>query len=340
MGAVDRQSASASWRQLTHGVMIFNNMKKVSEEYKRLYHYTTWEGLMGILKEQTLWATHYRFLNDASEIVLIKNKLLEFISPIIRKEYQRLIKKSNEIKVAIDNSGGMEAVILHDSLSIIEAAYYATGNEIYIVSFCGEKKDDYVNNNGLLSQWRGYSAGGGVALVFNTEQLEQLLKKEAERYSYGPSFIANVIYSDDKISFEQELASSLSDFIDYVQQMFITLQGTSLEPPDASKAFPAFVQLIARYKHHAFKEEDELRIVCYVPHSHESKHEKKRKFRSKNGMLIPYIELFDSDDFVLPIEKIIIGPHKERETRAVTLQVMLRKKDIEISISDIPFIER
>ena len=314
-------------------------MEKVSETYKRIYHYTTWEGLMGILKTQTLWATHCRFLNDISEVFLIKNKLLESISPIVRREYQKLIKENNDIKVEIDKRGGQEAVILHDSLSIIEAAYYAT-DEIYIISFCGETEDDYVNENGLLSQWRGYGAGGGVALVFDTEQLEQLLKKEAECYSYGPSFIANVIYSDDKKLFEQELFSSLSDFIDYVQQMFITLRRKGLEAPDASRAFPAFVGLIARYKHHAFREENEIRIVCNLPTLPVLKHEKERKFRLKDRALIPYIELFDSEDFILPIDRIIIGPHKEKETRAVALQVMLRGKGIEISVSDIPYIER
>jgi hypothetical protein len=32
-----------------------------------LYHYTTENGLDGILKSDSIWATHYRFLNDLSE---------------------------------------------------------------------------------------------------------------------------------------------------------------------------------------------------------------------------------------------------------------------------------
>jgi len=34
---------------------------------KLLYHYTTQEGLLGILEKASIWATHYRYLNDASE---------------------------------------------------------------------------------------------------------------------------------------------------------------------------------------------------------------------------------------------------------------------------------
>ena len=67
------------------------------------------------------------------------------------------------------------------------------------------------------------------------------------------------------------------------------------------------------------------------------KPEKERKFRNKNGQLTPYIELFSSPDIELPIERIIVGPHKEKEARAAALRVMLRNTKIEITCSDIPF---
>ncbi len=36
-------------------------------EPELLYHYTTQKGLLGILHERCIWATHIRYLNDASE---------------------------------------------------------------------------------------------------------------------------------------------------------------------------------------------------------------------------------------------------------------------------------
>ena len=51
------------------------------------------------------------------------------------------------------------------------------------------------------------------------------------------------------------------------------------------------------------------------------------------------LPLFDSDDIDLPIEKIIIGPHKDKETRAAILRKRLRKTKIEITCSDIPYVE-
>ena len=44
------------------------------------------------------------------------------------------------------------------------------GEEIYIVSFCGEAKNSYVNSNGLLSQWRGYGVERGIDMAFDTNK--------------------------------------------------------------------------------------------------------------------------------------------------------------------------
>ena len=76
-------------------------MQKVSEVYKNLYHYTTWEGLQGILETQTLWATHYKFLNDYSEIILFKDKLSSWIHPYVLEGYKNLIKHKPGVKKKI-----------------------------------------------------------------------------------------------------------------------------------------------------------------------------------------------------------------------------------------------
>lgn len=65
-------------------------MQKTSEVYQKVYHYTTWDGLVGILQNKTLWATHYKFLNDYSEIVLFKDKLISLIFPHMRERYEEL----------------------------------------------------------------------------------------------------------------------------------------------------------------------------------------------------------------------------------------------------------
>jgi len=113
----------------------------------------------------------------------------------------------------------------------------------------------------------------------------------------------------------------------------------------------SFFESISRYKHQGFKEENEVRIVCLPINMDEEflnlckekeftpSPEKERKNRQKNGKTVPYIELFESPDIVLPIERIIVGPHVDKEYRAAFLRVMLRKTDIKITVSEIPFID-
>ena len=147
-------------------------MQKVSEVYEKLYHYTNWDGLVGILQSKTLWATHCKFLNDYSEIVLFRNKLISLLLPHVRELCEELIKQSPQFEQYINQIGGLDHVVQHETEVFVDAQYGATGDEIYILSFCGQHKDPQINSNGQLSQWRGYGTGGGFALVFNTQKFE------------------------------------------------------------------------------------------------------------------------------------------------------------------------
>lgn len=324
-------------------------MSKVSEEYKKLYHYTTLEGLLGILQTQTLWATSYKFLNDDLELYLIKNKFINSIFPIAKEEYRSLIKQQKNAQTIIDRMGGLDVAAREYAAEFVDGAYKATGEDVYIVSFCGEDKNSYVNNNGLLSQWRGYGAGGGIALVFDTKKLEEIIEKEARAYSYNV-LIADVVYSDDEKKFQTELSLNLTDFAEYFRECIHNMKLKKPKAPDGRKAYPAFTGCIGRYKHQGFKEENEVRIVCFPIINNKENLRlaktggstlklKERRFRANNGKLIPYIEIFDSTDIALPIERIIVGPHKDKDSRASTLRMMLQDTSIEITVSDIPYVD-
>lgn len=290
-------------------------MRKTSEAYKKLYHYTNWDGLYGIIQNQTLWATHCKFLNDYSEIELFRSKLIEFLLPHVLQKCNGLITDAE-----------------HETKVFVDAMYKATGYEFYTVSFCGEHKtDEYINTNGLLSQWRGYGKDGGFALVFDTKKLEKILQHEGKRYTNWELILTDCLYDDEKL--KSELSEPMNNIADFLKEGIETNK-----PPDAGKAYNAFVQCASRYKHQGFKEENEVRIVGYLP----SQNKKERKFRAKDGSQIPYIELFNLQDITLPIERIIVGPHKEKEDRARALDLMLKHKfkmeGIKVAISDIPYI--
>lgn len=325
-------------------------MQKTSEVYEKLYHYTTWEGLKGIIENQTLWATNYKFLNDYSEIILFKDKLISLIYPYVSDGYKKLIEHRPSVMQKINREGGLHKVVQHDAKGLVEAQYHALGNEIYILSFCGQPEKLSIASNGLLSQWRAYGPGGGAAIVFDTKKLEEILEIEAQRFEYSAVIIADIIYSDNDQKLQEELSDDLAILSD-IAKLFFNHENLSQKIIfEASKGYIPFVKCISRYKHHGFSEENEVRVVA-LPTVIDEEYlklakakdatlmpEKERKYRSKNEKSIPYIELFKSDDIDLPIEKIILGPHKDKETRAAELHTMLKKTKIEITCSDIPYI--
>lgn len=325
-------------------------MQKVSEVYERLYHYTNWDGLIGIIQSKTLWATHCKFLNDYSEIVLFRDKLISLLLPHVREVCETLIKQSRYIEQNIKKIGGLDQVVQHETEVIVDAQYGATGDEIYILSFCGHHKNPYINDNGLLSQWRGYGAGGGFVLVFNTQKIEEMFDVEAKKYQYDCMHFCDLVYSDDENKLKDELSEDLSIIASDVKIIINHAVSKEREKIPDLKSYYSFVRCISRYKHCSFSEESEVRLVALPTVINQEllklankdsdvlKPEKERKFRNKNGRFVPYIELFNSIDIEFPIERIIVGPHKEKEARAAALRVMLRNTKIEITCSDIPFV--
>jgi hypothetical protein len=311
-------------------------MKRLSDVYEKLYHYTTLDGLLGILKTKSIWATHCRYLNDYSELGLFRDKLVSFILPYVEQK--------------IGQQGRLLNHIQHDAEVVVDELYKATGDGIYILSFCGQHKKSHINDNGLLSQWRAYGAGGGFALVLNTHKLEEILKVEAERFEYSWMMLADLIYSDDDDRFKRELSNDLSTITEVVKVFFDPTKSDDEKIEEGKKARTPFIKCISRYKHCGFSEENEVRVVV-IPTIFDQEYlklaktkgvtlkpEKEKKFRDKNGRLVPYIELFNSTDLELPIERIIVGPHKEKKARADALRLMLRDTSIEITCSDIPFV--
>jgi hypothetical protein len=321
-------------------------MQKTSEVYDRLYHYTNSAGLVGILQTKTLWATHYKSLNDSSEIVFAKDLLISRMLPHVREEYEKLIRQSRDIEQRINQQGGLTQIIQHDTEVFVKAHYEATGKEIYLVSFCGQHKDPYVDSNGLLSQWRGYGEGGGFAVVFNTHKLEEMLRIEAERFAYAQMHLSDVVYSSDGDRLEQELSEDLSTIAHGIAALFRVVTGGRVREERETclrESQEPFFRCITRLKHRGFSEENEVRLAALrTAWDQESLEQAKRdgitlrpekevKVRNKNAQLVPYIELFNSAKMDLPIERIIVGPHKEKEARAEALRATLSNPRIEVN---------
>lgn len=100
-----------------------------------LYHYTTVNGLQGILETNRLWASAAYYLNDSSEV--------EYGSHLLHDELSvwRTANQNNPC-FAADVLQGLDE-IFSSPLSRISRT-----STIYVTCFC--------ENGNLLSQWRAY----------------------------------------------------------------------------------------------------------------------------------------------------------------------------------------
>ena len=109
-----------------------------------LYHYTSAAGLVGILEGRCLFASDVWFLNDASEVRYAQTRMLE--------------------QVRKWTAFGSDQPWVEELLEVSEAKP-GWLDDVFVTSFCEEPD--------LLSQWRGYAAGG-FAVGFAADALTAL----------------------------------------------------------------------------------------------------------------------------------------------------------------------
>jgi len=332
--------------------------KLLSDEVPEIYHYTTITGLKGIIESQTLWATHYAYLNDTEEIIHFKSQLSIILEPVVKAGLVELVRQAPTNQSMIDQHGGIEKICDEIPNVILRVSYKVLlGDktnpslaEPYVVSFCtpGNNRE---KEHGLLSQWRGYGEDGGYVVAFGTKKIEQLLVMEGDKWGYDELFGGDIVYSSSgEAKIHEEFGQYLDDIKNGVKELF------SIRPNEQAldKLYSPIVRCSCRYKHWGFEEEKEVRIVA-IPLSPEVrrmaqaedrtlKPEKPKKHFVRRGLAVPYIDLFEnisiSSGKRLPITRIIVGPHPEKDKRRKAVKILLQQHGIEapVSVSAIPYL--
>jgi hypothetical protein len=328
--------------------------KPLAEE---LYHYTGIQGLKGIIESQTLWATHYKYLNDAEEIVHFQQRLPTILTPVFTKLLSDFDARGKN--ALIETYGTIETALEEEPRKLAEVMYHVTFEdrgdgpfaEPFIASFCTVDKDNQsVANHGLLSQWRGYGAQGGYAITFTTERLIELLQEEGKRWNYFFAFGGDIVYSSAK---DEDVYDEFRKQIDEIQKGWEQAMRTR-DPVALSNVASNFISCACRYKHWGFCEEQEFRFVCVPtpPKIIELGKQQGREDRPRkpvynflrNGTPVPYLNLFEGitgqSGKQIPIKRVIIGPHPDKERRKSAVEQLLRQNGIQadVSISAIPYL--
>lgn len=320
----------------------------------RLFHYTSAQGLFGILADNCLWSTHYRFLNDSKEFLAAREPLIEILSTSIAKGLAaEKVNRGMKFKEGFDfkKEAYAEAARLiglyYDHIFSPEKPNF----DPYVFSaFVAQRSHSDFQNGGLL-HWATYGRRGGYAIQLNPHKLDAKLHAEAERLAFA--HVSNpAVYDTASIpkgAFGDAIASIEEFGRKHAKRLIAFASGSEEDThrsEDVAVLAKHFLNLVAVIKDPYFKSESEARIVIYrVEKSADGKPSHPVYVRHRGATPVPYIRILKDSllDLDGPLERIILGPHPDNERRKFALDVFLRSRGlsdrVEVSESKVPFID-
>ena len=295
----------------------FGNNKTI---FTPLWHYTSGNGLMGIVRYNScdhsklhFWFTRSDCLNDTSEgnhILEIYKKICETLYNefIINEEFYELIKDleisaHQFINYPIPSDDGVTHTGMLDCAPC------------HAFICCFSLKED------SLDMWRYYSKGdGGYGLKFSPFLFDTY--KEFEYSDYDEKAVFSMIRAYKIIYDYTEKESILRELI---QDTFSAYQNSSDSKEKNVENARGFISyslkvLQFQFKHECYASEQEYRFVFYRPYSKpkDLKNELPPiKFRSNNGVIVPYIEL-EIEDGMNYLEEVRISPYVQSDYALAT----------------------
>jgi hypothetical protein len=313
---------------------------------RSLFHYTTAQGLLGIVKDRCLFATHADFSNDSSECKLILPHLIKVVAEEYKQCVTRLIASRVMSEEILHEHG--QGVFEEEARNTVGLMLQAVNNTApyFITSFCVHDESSYEYSNGLLSQWRSY-ARGGFAIEFDEFAIDALNNEEMAGWCYQGMITNNVAYENHELHVKPSqfkgMAGAFLRAILPDNPKVDEILGTA-RIDDFARAFLSVAPFL---KHFGFREESEYRIValCSRPTRRdpgEKRANKEIQFRSRqDGNVIPYIALYEGLRKPLPIKSVIVGPHAHQENQRLAVELLLERYnvDADVRVSETPFRE-
>jgi hypothetical protein len=289
------------------------------DEKKKLYHYTSQYGFLGIIQAGGVWASHTSFLNDSSEC-------------------------SHAFEIAKQLVGAM--LDYDDYLDVFtwqlsNALHAQDTPDLFITSF-SERAD-------LLSQWRGYCPGGsGMCVGFDAAKIQEYCEQNGYRFErciYDRDSLSEHIrklidqcwemYPQPSLGRADFAALSASESVTFSHgyRMAVTVGRHMDQAKGAIHWFcEELAQLAPLYKNEGFHEEAEWRIVVKHPCT-------MLKFRAGLSCLIPYVELNILEE-KSTLREVVVGPNPDQPRCIYSAEMALESfgyQDIEVNRSFTPF---
>lgn len=274
-------------------------IKRIQEVSQSLYHYTSLTSLMGMIETNRLWMSKGTFLNDSSELVYfsgILKTVLDNMEVPDKKDLWTLF--TEQLQKALDHFMNEIAV---------------SGFEVYVFSM--SQTDD------SLALWYNYAKGDGYNIGFSAEELFGKINHYLVETGLLHGF---VVYS------RREQEGILEDLLMESFDLISEYQEEQVTSVLADHFFSVMASCAIFFKDATFKSEEEYRIAIIS----RGEVDGKVKFRARNGVIIPYIEVSFEEN--LPISHITIGPKNNIDIAKSGIEHYIRSKgyDLEtISVS-------
>ena len=311
-----------------------------SEESREdtLFHYTTGNGLLGILRNNELWSTAYYCTNDESELSVGRGVL----SPIFRSKTHQMIQEKDQ-RVNIFRNRGVDIQEYADKFEQRILSHTLHSLCVFITCFCKPSgKEDFLH--GRLSQWRGYCIDGGYALQFSRERLQEYVRQMNKNQDLNYE-LQDVHYLSENSLKEEVTAHSdafRTAYLEFLDSIIdLDFSNPKLRNP-VKGLFGGPLESLLDYLIHTknihFNEENECRISVLEPITSEAEFLPVNYF-NRNGLIIPYTRTPASFNILDCVDWIIVGPSPRIEDRFSSVSHMVSKMGLKIKVrpSHIPF---
>lgn len=223
---------------------------------EKIYHYTSAEGLIGILKNQELWFTNIYFLNDNNEMFYTYKLILEVIEELkdnIKPDLYKSIKDRCDYVLSED-------YLIEEQDTFGRPEYYIASFSLY---------------NDSISLWNYYTKSNVTG--YNLEFQPYILTEKTNIYG-------KVCYN---INEQKEMLKST------IEKANLAIKGLKDERINVIwTLWKNFIIYSLFFKHENYKAEKEYRIIIDLANFVDKD---KCSYRTANGLIIPYYKLkFDS----------------------------------------------
>jgi hypothetical protein len=278
-----------------------------------IYHYTTAEGLVGILENAELWVSRAVCLNDLKEIVYGE----QLVRAILSERAERF-KPDNPTLPAYFNAVAAEFKGISDDVDDKDDDVREVRLDPFVASFSAEPD--------LLGQWAYYASKGGYCIGFRRSEIAGIKDISGESFE-----LRQIVYDED------DQRKWLESAIDRFEKLLLHEVGSlgafhQIRGPGvaARTLWVTLRVLLSQMKAPGFKPENEWRLISLIPdvsgrEDQGVKNAKRMGFRRIGSRIVPYLKAkFEPE--TAPIESIMSGPTVDPKIARDSILRLLRSK--------------